>query len=177
MNIRHKNHKYLIDAFANLTLSQKKNLKLIFTGHEKFNKKYIQNEIEKNGLIENIHIYDYINDEQLIALYLNASALVMPTFVGHSTLPLYEAFYFNLPVFFSKDLLDESLKECVYEIDIYNPKDFSNQFELFLDNAELKQTKLKNGKNFYDNNCKKNQLYNNLKNIFENYNYLRKRWK
>ncbi len=172
----HKNHKYLIDAFANLTSLQKKNLKLIFTGHEKFNKKYIQKEIEKNGLKENIHIYDYINDKQLIALYLNASALVMPTFVGHSTLPLYEAFYFNLPVFFSKDLLDESLKECVYEIDIYNPKDFSNQFEIFLDNTELKERKLKNGKNFYDNNCKKNQLYNNLKNIFENYNYLRKRW-
>ena len=132
-----KNHKYLIDAFKNLTPSQKKNLKLIFTGHEKFNKKYIQEEINKSGLESHISIFEYINDKQLISLYLNATALVMPTFVGHSTLPLYEAFYFNLPVLFSKDLLDESLKKCVYEIDIFNPEDFANQLEKLLnDNWE-----------------------------------------
>jgi len=173
----HKNHKYLIDAFKNLTPSQKKNLKLIFTGHEKFNKKYIQEEINKSGLESHISIFEYINDKQLISLYLNATALVMPTFVGHSTLPLYEAFYFNLPVLFSKDLLDESLKKCVYEIDIFNPEDFANQLEKLLNDNQLKETKLKYGKQFYENNCKKYQLYNNLKNVFEKYNYLRKRWK
>ena len=53
---------------------QKKNLKLIFTGHEKFNKKYIQKEIEKNGLKENIHIYDYINDKDEFTL--NAALII-----------------------------------------------------------------------------------------------------
>ncbi len=173
----HKNHKYLIDAFKNLTSQQKKGLKLIFTGYDKFNKKYIQEEIKENGLEKSILIYEYINDKELISLYLNATALVMPTFVGHSTLPLYEAFYFSLPVLFSKDLLDENLKKCVYEIDIFNPKDFIVQLEKLLSDDQIKQSKLKYAKDFYDDNCKKNQLYNNLKVIFEEYKYLRKRWK
>ena len=132
-------------------------MKLIFTGHEKFNKEYIQEEI-KNSLEDHILILEYIDDKQLISLYRNATALVMPTFVGHSTLPLYEAFYFKLPVLFSKDLLDENLKKCVYEIDIFNPEDFTTQLDNLLNDKQKRDTKIKYGEEFYKNNLQKSSI-------------------
>ncbi len=119
-------------------------------------------------LENNLLILDYIDNKELISLYLNSDALIMPTFVGHSTLPLYEAFYFNLPVFFTKGLLDEDLKKYVYEIDINNPKNFMSSFEEF--------KKVKSCKSFYEKNCNKINLFNNLSKIFKEYEYLKKRW-
>ena len=59
----------------------------------------------------------YLEDNEIIALYLNCHALVMPTFVGHYSLPLFESFYFKIPAFFTKDLLDDNLRKFAFEID------------------------------------------------------------
>ena len=87
-----------------------KDFLFIFTGHDKGNKNYIIKLIKENKLEDNFLMLDYVDNKELISLYINSDALIMPTFVGHSTLPLYEAFYFNLPVFFTKGLLDDELK-------------------------------------------------------------------
>ena len=42
--------------------------------------------------------------EKIISIYKKTLALVMPTYVARSTLPLYEAFYFKVPVFYSKNV-------------------------------------------------------------------------
>lgn len=173
----HKNHKYIIDIVKFLKNNGREDIKVVFTGHDKSNKSYIQQSINDEDLNSNFVILDYINDKQLISLYLNCGALIMPTFVGHSTLPLYEAFYFETPVFFTKNLLDHKLQDYVYQIDIYNPNDFINNLNDFEKNSSMKEKKLAGGKNFYNANCKKISLFNNLSKIFKEFDYLRKRWK
>ena len=61
----------------------------------------------------------------------------MPTFVGHYSLPLFESFYFKIPAFFTKDLLDESLTKYVYEIDTKIPSDLAKKL------LELKSKKMR----------------------------------
>jgi hypothetical protein len=100
----------------------------------------------------------------------------MPTFVGHSTLPLYEAFYFKLPVFFTEGLLDDKLRDLVYEIDIYKPNNFINSLNQFENDIDKKNQKITKAKNFYDENCEKFKLFKNLSFIFEEFKYLSKRW-
>ena len=172
----HKNHRYIIDAIKFLKKSGREDIKIIFTGHDKSNKEYIKKIIDDESLNENFIILDYISDKELISLYLNCSALIMPTFVGHSTLPLYEAFYFKLPVFFTEGLLDDKLRDLVYEIDIYKPDNFINVLNKFENDIGEKNQKITKAKNFYEKNCEKFKLFQNLSKIFEEFKYLSKRW-
>ena len=172
----HKNHRYIVDAIKFLKKNGREEIKVIFTGHDKSNKKFIKKIIDNENLNDNFIFLDYVNDKQLISLYLNCTALIMPTFVGHSTLPLYEAFYFKLPVFFTKNLLDDKLKDLVYEIDIYKPDDFINVLNEFEKDVANKNKKIEAGKNFYETNCKKLGLFNKLSKIFNELDYLKKRW-
>ncbi len=172
----HKNHKYIIDAALELVKNNIKDFLFIFTGHDKGNKNYIIKLIKENKLEDNFLMLDYVDNKELISLYINSDALIMPTFVGHSTLPLYEAFYFNLPVFFTKGLLDDELKKHVYEIDIFNPQNFLNSFNEFSREKNINKDKIKSGKNFYEKNCNKINLFQNLSKIFKEYEYLKSRW-
>ena len=172
----HKNHKYIIDIALELLKNDIKDFLFIFTGHDKGNKNYIREIIKEEKLEDNFLLLDYVDNKELISLYINSDALIMPTFVGHSTLPLYEAFYFNLPVFFTKDLLDDELKKHVYEIDIFNPQNFLNSFKEFSKDKNINNDKIKSGKHFYEQNCKKINLFKNLSNIFKEYEYLKNRW-
>ena len=60
----------------------------------------------------------------------------MPSLIGYSSLPLYEAFYYKKPVFYTAGLLDKSLKEFVTEIDIENPENLAEEINNIEDNIE-----------------------------------------
>ena len=171
----HKNHKYIIDAIDFAVNNCKDDLHVVFSGYDKGNLKYIKNQIKSKNIENNVKIFDYLSNDQIISLYLNSTALVMPTFVGHSTLPLYEAFYFKLPVFFTKGLLDEKLKDLVYEVNLFKPQDLFEKYKL-LDDDKNKENKISSASKFYNNNCSREQLFNNFKDIFKEYKYLKSRW-
>ena len=84
---------------------------------------YIKKLINKNNLKDYIKIFDYLDNFQLISLYLNCDGVVMPSYVGHTTIPMYEAF-FSKNIFYTKGLSDNSLKEHLTEIDINNTESF-----------------------------------------------------
>ena len=171
----HKNHKYIIDAIDFAVNNCKEDLHVVFSGYDKGNLKYIKNQIKSKNIENNVKIFNYLNNDQIISLYLNSIALVMPTFVGHSTLPLYEAFYFKLPVFFTEGLLDEKLKDLVYEVNLFKPQDLFEKYKL-LDDDKNKENKISSASKFYNNNCSREQLFNNFKDIFKEYKYLKSRW-
>ena len=171
----HKNHKYIIDAIDFAVNNCKEDLHVVFSGYDKGNLKYIKNQIKSKNIENNVKIFNYLSNDQIISLYLNSTALVMPTFVGHSTLPLYEAFYFKLPVFFTEGLLDEKLKDLVYEVNLFKPQDLFEKYKL-LDDDKNKENKISSASKFYNNNCSREQLFNNFKDIFKEYKYLKSRW-
>ena len=103
----HKNHKYIIDTIEILKFKKKIDLKVVFCGSAKENFGYIVNQVKKKKLNDNFYIFKFLTYENIIALYKKTLALVMPTYVARSTLPLYEAFFFQVPVFYSKNVLDK----------------------------------------------------------------------
>ena len=76
----------------------------------------------------------------------------MPSLVGYSSLPLYEAFYFEKPIFYSKDLLDNSLQKYVTEIDLEDPSSLSNEILNFDVNSKTIHEKVRLAKEYYTEN-------------------------
>ena len=88
----HKNHYNLILGFRKL-VSEAKNqkLKLVLSGSDKGNKKYIQSVIKANNLENHVLVLDFIPNDEVYTLYRKSIALVMPSFLGPTNMPLLEA--------------------------------------------------------------------------------------
>lgn len=93
----HKNHYTLVKAFA-LVSQKNSNVKLVLSGADKGNKKYIEELVSKLNLSEKVLFVGFISDEEVFTLYKNAIALVMPTLLGPTNMPLLEAHALGCPV-------------------------------------------------------------------------------
>ena len=89
----HKNHQYIIDTAEILKKNNDEEFHFIFCGEKKNNYKYISRQISSKKLDNYFSIYDFLNDNEVVALYKNSNALVMPTYCGPINLPIYEAFF------------------------------------------------------------------------------------
>lgn len=93
----HKNHYNLILAFKEL-VKTKPNAKLVFTGSDKGNLKYIKHIITKYKLSNNVLHLGFLGLEEIYVLYKNAISLVFPSFLGPTNMPLLEAQALGCPV-------------------------------------------------------------------------------
>jgi len=108
----HKNHYNLLLAFKQVLLEYP-NLRLILTGSDKGNLDYIIESIKRLNIVSSIVILGFVENENLKWLYQNSKALVMPTFLGPTNMPLLEAAHFGCPVICSdlpghRELLGEN---------------------------------------------------------------------
>lgn len=94
----HKNHYNLLHAFHALQTKGKQNLKLMLCGSDKGNLAYIREQINRMELSGQVILPGYISDKELHVFYKNALALVMPTFLGPTNIPLLEAAELGCPV-------------------------------------------------------------------------------
>ncbi len=124
----------------------------MFTGFKKNNFEYLIKKTQEFNLDNQIKFFEYVKDEEIKILYKNCKALIIPSLVGYSSLPLYEAFYFEKPVFYTKDLLDISLRKFVTEIDLQNPDNLASQIYNFDKNINDINKKIKNSKNYFSKN-------------------------
>ena len=76
----------------------------------------------------------------------------MPSLIGYSSLPLYEAFFFKKPVFYTKNLLEENLKVLVTEIDIDDVNSLANEIINFQKNKTNLKIKAEKAKIFFEEN-------------------------
>jgi glycosyltransferase involved in cell wall biosynthesis len=93
----HKNHYNLLTAFAQLRVSHP-SIKLVLSGSDKGNRHYIESLVRSMSLNNAVIIAGFISNEEVFALYKNAAALVMPTFLGPTNMPLLEAQRIGTPV-------------------------------------------------------------------------------
>jgi glycosyltransferase involved in cell wall biosynthesis len=94
----HKNHYNLIDAFRRLKDRYEGEVKLVFTGSDQGNKDYINQVIGEFGLSNDVLPLGFVSNEEVYSLIRNATALVMPTFLGPTNMPLIEAQHLGTPV-------------------------------------------------------------------------------
>jgi glycosyltransferase involved in cell wall biosynthesis len=93
----HKNHHRLVAA---IKLLKDKGIVVnaVFVGAAKNNYERVCKMVEDSGLREQVKMLGYVPDDDIVGLYKNARALVMPTFFGPTNIPPLEAFYLGVPV-------------------------------------------------------------------------------
>ena len=118
----HKNHYNLLQAFHMLSSGSSANrLKLMLCGSDKGNLGYIRQAISRMGMEDRVVLPGYVTDKELHVFYKNALALVMPTFLGPTNIPLIEAAELGCPVLCS-DL--EGHREILQDTALYfDPSD------------------------------------------------------
>ena len=162
----HKNHYYILEAIKVLNRKYNKKTKFIFTGHKKNNFSYIKKKIDELHLNDQVVCLEYLGDEEIRNLYRNCKALVMPSLIGYSSLPLYEAFYYKKPVFYTLGLLDDSLKEFVTEIDIENPENLAEEINNLENNIEKINKKKLNVYEYFIKNLSDEKIKNYYTDFF-----------
>ena len=173
----HKNHKYIIDVAKDFKRNNISNVIFVFCGFDKGNLNYIKNEIIKNDVQEYFKIFNYLSDFELISLYLKCFAIIMPSFVGHTVIPMYEAFYFKKNIFFTKGLADENLVEYLIEINTRDEKSVRENYLKSMKNTDANENRLDKAKKFFDEYLQKEKMANSFIKIFEEYKYIQERWK
>ncbi len=172
----HKNHKYIIDVALKLKKNNITDIYFVFCGFDKGNLNYIKSIIQKHELEEYFKIFNYVDDFQLIALYKNCFGVFMPTYVGHTVIPMYESFYFKKNIFYTKGLSDIEISEHITEIDINNTNSFLESYESIKKNDKSNLDKISKAKLFFDEHCDENKISKNFKKVFSEYEKYKKTW-
>ena len=173
----HKNHKFIIDAVEILKNKSNKEYFFIFCGGDKGNYNYIKKLISEKDLHDYFKILPFINDDSLISLYLNCSAVIMPTYCGPTNLPIYESFYFKKIIFYTKGLIpNDKINDRLIEIDIDSPSDLHDKL-LLLDDKDKITKIVNNNFKFYDEICNEDVFIENYQKIIEEFSYIFNRWK
>ncbi len=94
----HKNHVRLIEALDRIKRQTGIEIPLVLTGSKKNAFRRTMSRVEELGLSRQIIYLGYVSEEDMVGLYKNAQALVMPTFFGPSNIPQLEAFLLGCPV-------------------------------------------------------------------------------
>lgn len=164
----HKNHIYLIEVMDKLRQKNKDNYGLIFCGNDKGNLKYIKKKIIDLKLDNSIKILGHIDDEELISIYKYCNAVIIPTYLGRSSLPLLEAIYFNKKIYYSKDILDKKLVKYVDEFDPNDPNDLVNKI------IHYEDIKIKHD---YKDLITDKYFKDTYEGIIEEFRFLQNKWK
>ena len=173
----HKNHKYIIDVAEILKNNNDERFFFVFCGGNKGNYKYIKELILNKKLTDYIKILQFISDDEVISLYLNSDAVVMPTYGGPTNLPIYESFYFKKIIFYTKDLIpNDKINDHLISIDISSPIDLVKKLEICFDQNKVNEFTAKNYE-YFKNICSEDIFKENYEKILDEFSYLLNRWK
>ena len=93
----HKNHYNLLLAFKEFSKLYP-SVKLVLSGSDKGNLPYIKEVIDELTLDDAVCYAGFAEMEEVYTFYKNSIALIMPTFLGPTNLPLLEAAMLGTPV-------------------------------------------------------------------------------
>ena len=173
----HKNHKYIIDVAKILKTKKNDKYLFIFCGGNKGNFIYVKDLILKNQLTDYLKIFTFLSDDEVISLYKNCNAVVMPTFCGPTNLPIYESFFFKKIIFYTKNLIpNDPINEHLIEIDITSPNDLYEKLDICFDKPKIASMTQINFE-YYELVCNEENFKINYEKMFDEFSYLINRWK
>jgi glycosyltransferase involved in cell wall biosynthesis len=173
----HKNHIYLLEALEFIKNNKRINInKIIFTGSNKGNLNYIKRLVLAKELQDEIIFFDFLPDEDIVYLYNNCYAVVVPTYVGTVSFPVIEAFYFEKPIIANSVILDDLYKRKILKLDIDQPNSLETNLIFIKNNQDYISALLKSNYNFYKDYYLLDNQLNKLKDSIYSYYYLRQRW-
>ena len=93
----HKNHVVLIEAFAQVACDYP-DIKLLLSGSDKGTLPFVRKYVDKLNLLDKVLFPGFVNEKEIASFYEHALALVMPTYLGPTNIPLLEARGFKCPI-------------------------------------------------------------------------------
>lgn len=137
----HKNLERLIRVFKKVRVDYP-DLKLVLSGK----KNYFWEKVLKN-IDENIIYTDFVDDEEMVGLYKNAHAYIMPSLEEGFGIPILEAMACECPVVSSnKGSLKEVGGDAAFYFDPLNEGDMEDKIRKVLDDEKLRENLIKKGK-------------------------------
>jgi glycosyltransferase involved in cell wall biosynthesis len=131
----HKNHLIILKALKKLN-EKKKNIHFVFCGSNQGSLDFVKKKIDQYNINEYVKIFDYLPDDEVLALYKLSAGLVMPTYFGPTNIPPLEAWYLNIPVIYSSNLKNHGGDAALY----FNP---DSEEELIESLTKLEDQKIK----------------------------------
>ncbi len=163
----HKNHIFILETLKQIKQNFKIDINFVFTGAKKENYKFIQNKLDSYNLFGNVKIFENLDTHDLNYLFKNCSAVVLPTLIGYSCMPLFEAFYLKIPVIYTKDLLDNEYKKFVTEVDISDINELSDLLINFSKRKEEFKNITNNAKEYFDKNLNNESIKIKYQELFK----------
>jgi len=169
MYLPHKNHKNLIDSIYILKNKYSLNPQVVFCGSDIGYKKNLEHYVKQKGLSENFYFLDFVEDEHLPYLYLNAYTLIMTSLIGPTNIPPWEAFKMRIPVIYPNlNGIREVLKDAAIYIDPYNPENIAESIKKLFDDKNLRSNLISNGEKRL-NEVKNNDEFDQFFKLVEKY--------
>ncbi len=167
----HKNHVNLVKAVA-IIKKQGQTVNLILTGTKKNEWGVLEKlkDIARTaGIEKQIFYLGYVENAEIAALYRHAVAMIMPTFLGPTNIPVYEAWKMNCPVLYSNIRgCRQQAGDAALLFDPASPEDIAEKIFLIWHDENLRNVLINKGskrlslwteRNFRD---KINEVINNL---------------
>jgi len=172
----HKNHVYLLEGLRLLETHYSKRVGAIFSGGDKGNLSYIKRYANSLGLQDRIRFVGFVANTEIIDLYLQSVALVMPTYFGPTNLPPLEAFGLGVPVLYpDKPGLRDQVGNAALLMDLRHPESMAMHLNNLLDDDDLRCDLIAAG---YERS-NQNDVYDRtavLVNIIEDFRWRRLCW-
>ncbi len=142
----HKNHVYLIEGLIELERRYQIKIGAIFAGGNQGNRAYIENYVRQHGLELRVRFTGFVSNDEIIALYRQSLALVMPTYFGPTNLPPLEAFQLGVPVLYPDNKgLREQVHDAALFIDLKNPGSMAEQISRLISDNKLRDSLIQKG--------------------------------
>lgn len=135
----HKNHVYLLEGLRVLQKAHGMRIGAIFSGGDQGNRSYIEAYVHKIGLKNRVRFAGFVTNEEIIDLYCQSIALVMPSYFGPTNLPPLEAFQLGVPVLYSDKFgLRDQVGDAALLMDLKNPESMALHLKNLIDDEQMR---------------------------------------
>lgn len=167
----HKNHLQLLKAIK-LLKEKGQQIDLLLAGKKQLEYKKLLKFVMENDLEENVKFLGYVSDVDMVNIYKNAYAMIMPTFFGPTNIPPIEAILLNCPPIVSSNYaMQEQFEDAAIYFNPNSSFEIADAIESLLENNMLRNNLLLNGKKIKEKFSQK-RFESDLRNILQNLNIL-----
>ena len=142
----HKNHVYLLEGLHALERLYGIRVGAIFSGADKGNRSHVEKCAHKLGLHHRVRYAGFVSNDEILALYRQSVALVMPTYFGPTNLPPLEAFHLGVPVLYpDRAGLRDQVGDAALLMDLQDPISMAVHMRDLIEDLQLRDRLVKAG--------------------------------
>src|SRR5260221_337047 len=142
----HKNHIRLVEAFASIA-DQFPEASLVFTGQKSDHYEHVFKRVAELDLSKRVIHTGYVDQSDLSGLYISATVLVMPSLFESVSIPIYEAFQYEVAVCSSNVVaLPEQVGDAGLLFDPLSTREIGEAISKLLGSEELRKKFTRAGK-------------------------------